>query len=173
MAEFLLLDMILSVFEAASGCQVHRDPGQDKCKVLLLGNWKHLKQEDIPVNYLRISEFLDMLGVTIMATFTQTRKVNGDKLQKKYSDTVNPWRVGRFMPITERGWSLNTYALSKVWYKSHCVPLRAADVNSINGTTRKWLYTDQLVKPMDLNKYKSKDDGGLGLSMSNASPPQL
>lgn len=98
-----------------------------------------------------------------MSTFTQTRKVNGDKTQKKYSDTVNPWRVGRFMPITERGWSLNTYALSKVWYKSHCVPLRAADVNAINGTTRKWLYADQLVKPADLVKYRSKEDGGLGL----------
>ena len=39
MAEFLLLDMILSVFEAASGCQVHRDPGQDKCKVLNSSSW--------------------------------------------------------------------------------------------------------------------------------------
>ena len=92
MAEFLLLDMILSVFVAASGFQVHRDPGQDKCKVLLLGNWKHLKQEDIPVNYLRISDFLDMLGVTIMATITQTRKVNGDKFQKQDQESKDPLR---------------------------------------------------------------------------------
>ena len=37
MAEFILLDMVLAMFEAASGCQVHRDLGQDKCKILLLG----------------------------------------------------------------------------------------------------------------------------------------
>lgn len=42
MAEFLFLDMILAIFEAASGCLVHRDQDKDKCKVLLIGNWKHL-----------------------------------------------------------------------------------------------------------------------------------
>lgn len=163
MVEFLLLDAILALFEAASGCQVHRDPQQDKCKILLLGNWKRLQQADIPVEYLKISEFLDMLGLTLKSSFTQTRKVNGEVIQKKYSDTINPWKVGRFMPLVERSWSLNTYALSKVWYKSHCVPLRTADINFINTTTRKWLYADLLVKPADIIKHRDKQNGGLGV----------
>ena len=53
MAEFLLLNMVLTIFEGASGCQVHRDPDQDKCKVLLVGKWRNLEQKDIPVNYLK------------------------------------------------------------------------------------------------------------------------
>ena len=30
--------------------------------------------------------------------------------------------------MTERGWSINTFALSKVWCYTHCVDLRQGDV---------------------------------------------
>ena len=163
MAEFLLLDMCLTVFEEASGCRVHRDENQQKCKVLLLGNWKKIKQEDIPVKYLKISDHLDMLGVTLKATFTTTRAANGDTVQKKCSDTINPWRIGRFMPLTDRGWSINTFALSKVWNKAHSVPFRQADLNHINKTIRNWLYSDLFLKPADIIKTRRKDEGGLNI----------
>ena len=104
-----------------------------------------------------------MLGLQLKATYCQTRKINGEKTQKKFTDTVNPWRIGRFMPLNERSWSLNTYGLSKVWFKSHCVSLRAADINSINTAARKWLFADLFIKPADRIKYRSKDSGGLGL----------
>ena len=164
MDEFLLLDFALTIFEAASGCAVHRDVNQDKCKVLLLGNWKRLQQEDIPVRYLKISDCMDMLGLTLMSTFTTTRKANGDIIKKKYSDKVNPWRAGRFMPINERSHSINTYALSRVWYKAHCIPLRIEDINHINATTRKWLLADLLVKPSNLVCHRKKENGGLNLT---------
>ena len=83
MAEFVMIDEVVGVFESASGCAIHRDPTQDKCKVLLLGGWKRLQQHDIPINYIRISDHLDMLGFTLMATFTKTRKANGDAVQSK------------------------------------------------------------------------------------------
>ena len=62
MAEFVMVDNIVAEFEAASGCAIHRDPTMDKCKVLLLGGWARLRQEDIPVPYIKISDHLDMLG---------------------------------------------------------------------------------------------------------------
>ena len=163
MAVFLLLDVVLTVFEDASGYEVHSDENQQKCKVLLLGNYRKLTQEDIPVKYLKISDHLDMLGVTLKATFTATRAANGDATQKKYSNAVNPWMSGRFMPLTDRSWSINTYAMSKVWYKSHCVPLRQADINHIDKTTRKWLYADSFLKPADIIKTRSKYTGGLNI----------
>ena len=126
--EFSLLDQGLSLFEAASGCQVHRDVNQDKCKVLLLGNWRRLNQEDIPVPYLKLSNFLDMLGLTLMTTYTQTRKANGDIQVTKVKNIFGAWRTGRFMPLTDRSWSINTYGLSKVWYRTHCVDLRYGKV---------------------------------------------
>ena len=82
--EFKIVDNSLALFEQASGCKLHRDPLNKKCKFLPLGSWRTtLKQEDIPCDYMTLSDHLDMIGVTLMATWTKTRKVNGDALQTK------------------------------------------------------------------------------------------
>ena len=118
MEEFSLVDNSLTLFERASGCKVHRDPQNMKCKFLPLGKWRTtLQQTDIPCNYMTLSDHLDMVGVTLMATWGKSRKANGDVLQQRIENTVRPWKSGKFMPVTERGWSLNSYALSKVWFK--------------------------------------------------------
>ena len=47
--EFTKVDKALSLFEQASGCKVHRDPSNIKCKFLPFGKWRTtLKQSDIP-----------------------------------------------------------------------------------------------------------------------------
>ena len=55
-----------------------------------------------------------MLGVQLRATWTQTRKVNGDTIQERVSKSINSWKAGKFMPLTMRPWSLNSFVLSKV-----------------------------------------------------------
>ena len=117
MEEFEVVDTSLALFERASGCKLHRDPLNKKCKFLPLGSWRNtLKQEDIPCDYMTLSDHLDMVGVTLMATWVKTRKVNGDALQLKIQNTICPWKSGKFLPTTQRGRSLNCYALSKVWF---------------------------------------------------------
>ena len=69
---------------------------------------------DIPCAYMTLSDHLDMVGVTLMASWTKTRKANGDALQAKVDNTIRPWKAGKFMPVTQRGWSINSFALSKV-----------------------------------------------------------
>ena len=72
------------MFEAASGCLLHRDPASGKVKFLPLGRWKGtLTREDLPVSYIALSEHLDMVGVKLMASFQKTRKVNCDELQTR------------------------------------------------------------------------------------------
>ena len=62
MAEFTLVDQGSSLFEKASGCILHRDPASGKVKFLPLGRWKGtLTKEDLPVNYIAISDHLDMV----------------------------------------------------------------------------------------------------------------
>ena len=64
--EFILVDKSLTLFEKASGCKVHRDPLNMKCKFLPLGKWRNtLKQSDIPCDYMTLSDHLDMVGVTL------------------------------------------------------------------------------------------------------------
>ena len=164
MHEFNLVDTASSLFEKSSGCKLHRDPTSGKCKFLPLGRWRgSLTQEDIPCAYMVLSEHLDMLGVELKATHTQTRKVNGDILQLRVQNTVGPWRTGKFMPLTQRPWSLNSYALPKVWYKCNCIDLRVSDINSITSKVKSWLYADQLEKPEELVVYRPSSHGGLGL----------
>ena len=59
MAEFLLVDKAVTLFEKASGCRLHRDPVNKKCKFIPLARWRGtLEQEDIPCNYMTISDHL-------------------------------------------------------------------------------------------------------------------
>ena len=164
MEEFTMVDKSLTLFEEASGCKVHRDPANMKCKFLPLGRWRNnLQQSDIPCRYMTLSDHLDMVGVTLKATWSQTRKVNGDALQQRVENTVRPWKAGKFMPITQRGWSLNSFALSKVWFRTRCVDLRVCDLKKITSACKSWLYQDRFAKPEEHVLHRPHQYGGLGL----------
>ena len=112
---------------------------------------------------MTLSDHLDMVGVTLMASWAQTRKVNGDTLQLKVKNTVNPWKGGKFLPITQRGWSLNSYALSKVWFRAKSVDLRVGDVKAITSSCKSWLYQDMFAKPEEMVLHRPHSYGGIGL----------
>ena len=67
------------------------------------------------------------------------------------------------MPLTQRPWSINTYCLSKVWYKSNVLDLRVSDISSINSKVRSWLYSDQFEKPEELLVFRPTYMGGLNI----------
>ena len=89
--------------------------------------------------------------------------MNGDIIQIQVANTINAWKSGKFMDLTCRPWSVNCYALSKVWFKCHTVDLRVADINSITSKIKSWLYQDQLEKPEEMVIYRPINAGGLGL----------
>ena len=164
MAEFLTVDHACSLFEKSSGCLLHRDPAAGKCKFLPLGRWKGtLQQEDIPVRYMVLSDSLEMVGVELKASWLQTRKANGDIIQSRVSNTINAWKSGKFMDLSSRPWSLNTYALTKVWFKCHTVDLRVSDTTTITSKVKSWLFQDQLEKPEEMILFRPIQSGGLGL----------
>ena len=167
MEEFTLVNKASALFEAASGCRLHRDPASQKCKFLPLGRWRRtLQQEDLPLTcqYMIISDHLDMVGVQLQATWTQTRKCNGDIVQQRVSNTINSWRAGKFMPLSMRPWSINSYVLSKVWFKCGTVDLRVSDINAINSSVKSWLYADLLEKPSEAIMCRPASYGGLGVT---------
>ena len=119
MDEFSLVDKACRLFELSSGCKLHRDPSSNKCKFLPLGRWKgSLEQEDIPLPYLKITDHLDYLGCKLYANYSATRRENGEILKQRIREQLNSWKAGKFMPMTLRPWSLNTYCLPKLWYWS-------------------------------------------------------
>ena len=164
--EILLVDKASSMFEAASGCKLHRDPASQKCKLLPLGKWRSkLTQEDLPpsCSYMIISDHLDMVGVELRSTWIQTRKANGDIIQKRGTNTINPWKADKFMPVSMRPWSINSFALSKVWFRCHSVDLRVADVTAITSSVKSWLYADMFEKPSEVVMFRPPSYGGLGV----------
>ena len=86
LAEFELVDRGSAIFEAASGCILHRDPSKGKVKFLPIGGWRPsgqhpgLQKADIPVPYIVLSNHLDMVGVKLCANYRETRSTNGDEL---------------------------------------------------------------------------------------------
>ena len=67
------------------------------------------------------------------------------------------------MDLICRPWSVNTYALSKVWFKCHTVDLRVLDISSISSKVKSWMFQDQLEKPQEMILHRPIDMGGLGL----------
>ena len=164
MAEFTIVDKGCQLFERSSGCKLHRDPSSNKCKFLPLGRWRGtLQQEDIPLRYMKISESLDMVGVELKASWIQTRKVNGDICQSKMVRIINAWKSGKFMNLTDRPWSLNSFAMSKLWFKCHTIDLRIEDITNLTSRAKSWLFQDILEKPAEMVLYRPIERGGLGL----------
>ena len=133
MQEFVLVDKAMEIFEKSSGCIMHRDPTTDKCKFLPLGRWRGtLTQEDLPCKFFSLSDHLDMLGVTLKATHTATRKANGHELQEKMKNVIGPWKAGKFMPLIMRPYSLNSFAFCKLWHRCSTMDPRMGDITAIN-----------------------------------------
>ena len=118
MAEFGLVDQAARLFGLSSRCSLHRDPLVGKCKVLQMGRWRNsLQQEDIGFPYLRLCDALSFVWVELTASWQSTRKLNHDELQTSVQNCINSWKSGKFMPLVSRPFSINTYCLSKVWFR--------------------------------------------------------
>ena len=163
MEEFHTIVNSCTLLERASGVKLHRSVGSGKVKFLPLSKWKSLKQEDIPYDFIQLSDDLDFIGVSLKSSFTKTRMQNSKILEDKMKKTIGPWKGGKFQQIVERGHSANQYALSKVFFRCASIPLRAETIKVIHSEVRGWILKDCFVKPSALVLHRSPENGGLGL----------
>ena len=78
---------------------------------------------------MTISDHLEMIGVELRATWNQTRRVNGEIVQKRVADTTKLWKTGKHMNLSIRCFSLNVFCFSKIWFRTHTVDLREVDIS--------------------------------------------
>ena len=103
MNEFAIINHAASLFERSSGCLLHRDPIEGKCRVLALGRWRNtLQQEDIRYPFMKLSDSLSMLGVDLTPSWQSTRKSNCDYIKSKVKNTVGLWKSGKQIPLVSR-----------------------------------------------------------------------
>ena len=67
------------------------------------------------------------------------------------------------MPLVCRPFSVNSYALSKTWFRTHSVDLRVGDIRAIESLCKSYIYQDMLEKPSELVLFRKVEQGGLGL----------
>ena len=163
MSEFSVIDKAAGLFERSSGCLLHRDPIVGKCKVLPLGRWKNtLQQEDIGFPYLKLSTQLSMVGVELTSSGQTTRKINCDELKTRVKNTVGSCRSGKHLPLVCRPFSLNSFALSKVWFRTESVDWRQGNIQDISRKCKSWCYQDLLQKQSEVILYMGGGSGGFG-----------
>ena len=67
------------------------------------------------------------------------------------------------MPIACRPFSVNTYCLRKVWFRTSSVDLREGDIKAITSRVKSYCYQDLFQKPSEVLLYRRVEEGGLGL----------
>ena len=58
---------------------------------------------------------------------------------------------------------MNSFALSKVWFRCGSVDLREGDISTINSSVKSWLYADLYEKPSEAVMCRPAHFGGLGV----------
>ena len=106
---------------------------------------------------------MDFLGITLKATFGATRKANGEILQDRIKQVINPWKGGHFMSLILRPHSVNCYAFSKLLYRCNIVDPRSKDLQAFTSAAKSFVYLGLLCKPNETVLYRETKDGGLGL----------
>ena len=67
------------------------------------------------------------------------------------------------MPLTLRCHSVNTYCLSKLWFKCGAIELRVGDIRKITSLAKSRIYSDLLINPEERILFKRRSEGGFGL----------
>ena len=97
----------------------------------------------------------------LYSNYSATRRENGEILKGKVKDRIGSWKSGKFLPLTSRPWSINSFCLPRLWYRTGCLDLRVGDSNAITSSVKSWLFQDMLEKPQEMVTYRSVELGGL------------
>ena len=76
---------------------------------------------------------------------------------------IGSWKSGKQLPLVARPFSVNTYCLSKVWFRTSSIDLREGDIANITSKAKSYVYQDLLQKPSEVTLFRKVQDGGLGL----------
>ena len=153
-----------NILENAGGVKLHKDPNGDKVKLLPLSVWKKtLTQNEIPYEYIKLSQHLDFIGLEIRDTYTKTRIANSNQIKDKILKITKSWCSGKFMDLTQRDYSCNSFLFSKISFKCATIQLTKTVIKFIKKKSRKWILQDVYAKPSTMALTRPGNCGGLGL----------
>ena len=110
---------------------------------------------DIGLPHLRIVESLAFIGVSLTANWQRTRNENMDDLLTRVKTTIGSWKSDKFQSLVCRPFSVNTYCLSKIWFRTHTI-----GIASVTSAVNQYVYQE---KPSEGLLFRPVELGGLGL----------
>ena len=139
--EFFIVDSCLKFFELSSGCKFHRNPTTQKCKITLFGSWKRrFKQDNIPLQFLQITDHLEISSVKLYENWRTSQRENGLKIVQKIKLVADRWKGGRFYDFLLRPHNVNTYLFSNIWYVASVIDLQLGHLDDIQKKGNQYIF---------------------------------
>ena len=128
-----------------------------------MGKWARWGPTDSPLDYMKVVDHINLLGVKLARTTNRTRELTGADLVSSVQSKINHFKAGRHSALVLKPHLANVYLLSKISHKAAAVHLKSTDVQKLQHAIKSWVSQELLRKPKELLLYRSKEDGGLGL----------
>ena len=111
------MDKLISAYEKVSGALVNRD----KCKVMGLGAWRHVK--DFGAKLFKVEKSLKVLGVWFYPNLTDIIRENWRTVIAKFKKCLLAWKSRVLPTLKLRRMVVEIFGLSKIWYMAQILPL--------------------------------------------------
>ena len=160
---------LVAKFEQFSGAILSRDK---KSKVVGFGGWA--KKESWPVAWLKTVKSIKIFGVFVCDSYSEILTLNWDFRFKKFSDAIISWSSRILDTLQQRIEVIRVFALSRVYYISSILPIKAKMVKKFESLMGKFIWQGSgKILRVALEELKNDHlSGGLHLpclaTMSNA-----
>ena len=155
---------VLKVFEEAAGARINKD----KTEGLWIGSWKNF--EPTILNYTAginwTSKHVKFLGIYVGNNQDYLNQLNTDATIEDIKTNLKFWR-GKYLSKKGIVRVINTYVLSKLWYKTEVINLLQTQIKTIEDAIFSTIWNGKLAK---INRQVLKlpyNEGGLALTDIN------
>ena len=159
LSDLLILDKIVSDYEAASGAILNRNR---KSVILGLGSWAD--RQDWPLKWIHTASSAKLYGVHFTPVFNNTLQLSWDYTVRGLEATLRMWSSRSLPFLSQRRQILHTYALSKLWYMAQILPLPKTFLTRILRAASGFLWQGRLERLAWNEAAAPPHKGGLGLA---------
>merc|ERR1711954_92473 len=103
-----------------------------------LGAWKG--RTTWPLPWLQVEESLRIFGIIMTPSFSDMVELNWSNQYEKFRATLFSWATRSLTTLSERAEILNTFGLSRVWYRAQILPIPNKWKLKFDSEIRKFLW---------------------------------
>ena len=96
-----------------------------------MGKWARWGPTDSPLDYMKVVDHINLLGVKLARTTNKTRDLTGADLVSSVQSKINHFKSGRHSALVLKPHLANVYLLSKISHKAAAVHLKSTDVQKL------------------------------------------